>query len=148
MRRFWPRLLKSVLPVTLLCGAAGYLYALAAGSYVADQRDDGSTLRDTLVWRVPFTMAAWGGGITLLVEWFRHLWGANKTDAAAAATAAPQQTAEQILMQLLEQAEQAEESRKFPVPPPPSVNDTPLPDFPLPTFPPAPAPDHLPAVMR
>ena len=138
MRRFWPRLLKSVLPVTLLCGAAGYLYAVAAGSYVADPRDDGSTLRDTLLWRVPFAMAAWGGGFTLLVEWFRHMWGAKKNDAKAEA-ATPPPSAEQILMQLLEQAEEAERSRQFPVPPPRSLTDTPLPAG-LPAIPGQPTP--------
>src|SRR5215213_280164 len=61
MPRFWPRLLKSVLPVALLAAGGGYLYAVAAGAYVADGRDDGTALRETLVWRVPLTMAAWAG---------------------------------------------------------------------------------------
>lgn len=141
MRRFWPRLLKSVLPITLLCGAAGYLYAVAAGTYIADEREDGSTLRGVLAWRVPFAMAFWGGGFTLLVEWFRHLWGANKADEKKAATPAPtaEESAEQLLMQLLQQAEAAERSRTMPMPEP---RGTPTPAE-LPTFPPVPVPPDV-----
>ena len=143
MRRFWPRLLKSVLPVTLLCGAVGYLYAVAAGAYVATEHDDGGGLRDTLTWRVPFFMALWGGGFTLLVEWFRHLWApAKKGEKPAAATPSPDAVAEKLLLQLLEQAEQAEQSRAIPMPTtrtlPADLTDTPPPDFP-----PAPVPDAL-----
>jgi len=128
MRRFWPRLLKTVLPVALVCWGAGYLYAIGAGSYVSSKQDDGTTLRDILVWRVPFAMAFWGGGFTLIVEWFRHLWAPKKVDEKPAAPAPnPEADAEKLLMQLLEQAEQAEESRKFPPPPTPPVTDTPLP---------------------
>jgi hypothetical protein len=139
MRRFWPRLLKSVLPITLLCGAAGYLYAVAAGAYIADEREDGSTLRAALAWRVPFALAFWGGAFTLLVEWFRHLWGVNKPDAKKAeATPVPtaEESAEQLLMQLLQQAEAAERSRTMPMPEPRAA---PTPAE-LPTFPPVPAP--------
>jgi hypothetical protein len=137
MRRVWPRLLKSVLPITLLCGAAGYLYAVAAGAYIADEREDGSTLRGALAWRVPFAMAFWGGGFTLLVEWFRHLWGANTKDdkkAEAAPAPTPEQAAEQLLLQLLEQAEAAERSRAMPMP---ELRPAPTPGE-LPTFPPVP----------
>lgn len=140
MRRFWPRLLKSVLPITLLCGAAGYLYAVAAGAYIADEREDGRTLREALAWRVPLAMAFWGGGFTLLVEWFRHLWGgANKTDAkdtkGTVPAPTPEESAEQLLLQLLQQAEAAERSRAMPMPEP---RPTPTPAE-LPTFPPVPA---------
>lgn len=127
MRRFWPRLLTTVLPVALICGAAGYLYAVGAGAYVSGKQDDGSTLRDVLVWRVPFAMAIWGGLFTLLVEVFRHLWAPKKIEKQAAPTPNPEADAEKLLLQLLEQAEQAEESRKFPPPPAPPVTDTPLP---------------------
>ena len=128
MRRFWPRTLKTVRPVTLLCGAAGYLYAVAAGAYFATERDDGSTLRDSLAWRLPFTMAVWGGGFTLLVEFFRHLWAPKKADEkAAATTSTPEADAEKLLLQLLEQAEEAERSRAVPVPESRPLTDTPLP---------------------
>jgi hypothetical protein len=109
--RFWPRLVKSVLPVALLAAGAGYLYAVGAGAYVADGRDDGTALREALVWRVPLTMAAWAGGLTLLVEWFRHLWGAKQAPKAAAEAKASVLDSEQLLLQLLEQAEAAEKSR-------------------------------------
>ncbi len=143
MRRFWPRLLKAVLPVTLLCGAAGYLYAVAAGAYIATERDDGGGLRDTLTWRVPFTMAMWGGGFTLLVEFFRHLWApAKKGEKATAAAPNPDADAEKLLLQLLEQAEQAEQSRAIPMRTdrtlPPDLADTPPPVFPS-----APTPDAV-----
>ena len=135
MRRFWPRLLKTVLPVALVCGGAGYLYAIGAGSYVSGKQDDGSTLRDVLVWRVPFAMAFWGGGFTLIVEFCRHLWAPTKKDEKPAAPVPnPEADAEKLLLQLLEQAEEAERSRVFTPPDlrtqpaaPPSVTDTPLP---------------------
>lgn len=133
MRRFWPRLLKTVLPVALVCGGAGYLYAIGAGAYVSGKQDDGSTLRDALVWRVPFAMAFWGGGFTLVVEWFRHLWAPKKDEKPVAVAPNPEADTEKLLLQLLEQAEQAEESRKFPppeprtLPPAPPLTDTPLP---------------------
>jgi len=128
MRRFWPRALKSVLPVTLLCGAAGYLYCVAAGAYFATERDDGNGLRDFLAWRVPFTMALWGGGFTLLVEWFRYLWVPKKADEKKPEAAPnPEADAEKLLLQLLEQAEEAERSRTFQVPAPRPLTDTPLP---------------------
>ncbi len=141
MRRFWPRLLKAVLPVTLLCGAAGYLYALAAGAYFATERDDGGGLRDTLTWRVPFFMALWGGGFTLLVEWFRHLWAQAKKGETPAA-ASPDADAEKLLLQLLEQAELAEQSRAVPMPTDRTL-PTDLTDTPPPNFPPAPVPDAV-----
>jgi hypothetical protein len=127
MRRFWLRTLKTVLPVALLCGAAGYLYAVVAGAYFATERDDGSTLRDALAWRLPFTMAVWGGGFTLLVEFFRHLWAPKNADEKATPAANPEADAEKLLLQLLEQAEEAERSRTFPVPEPRPLTDTPLP---------------------
>ena len=114
MPRFWPRLLKSVLPIALLAGGAGYLYAVAAGAYVADERNDGGGVRDALAWRVPLAMAAWGGGITLVFEWLRHLWGV-KARPAADLPAAAAVDAETLLLQLLEQAEAAEKARQQPV---------------------------------
>ena len=140
MRRFWPRLLKAVLPVTLVCGATGYVYAVAAGAYFATDRDDGGGLRDTLTWRVPFFMALWGGGFTLIVEWFRHLWAPAKKGETPVA-ASPDADAEQLLLQLLEQAEQAEQSRAIPIPMP-TARTLPadLADTPPPVFPSAPTP--------
>lgn len=154
MPRFWPRALKTVLPVGFICGAAGYLYAVAAGAYFATERDDGSTLRDALAWRVPFAMAFWGAGFTLVVEFLRRLWAPKTTDAKPAAAPNPDADAETLLLQLLEQAEEAERSRTAPAPQPPAesppLTDTPLPpelsldeDLPLPTFPPAPAAEDL-----
>lgn len=156
MPRFWPRLLKTVLPAGLICGAAGYLYAVAAGAYVADERDDGRTLRDALAWRVPFAMAFWGAGFTLVVEFFRHLWAPASQATTPAAAPTPEADAEKLLLQLLEQAEEAERSRAVPVPDPrppaesPPLTDTPLPpelspddDLPLHTFPPALAAEDL-----
>ncbi len=108
-KRFWPRVLKSVLPVALLCGVGGWALAWAAGAYVTDSRYSGDELRETLVWRLPLTLAAWGGGITFLCELFRHLWAQPIQSAAEAKTQAVD--AEQLLMQLIEQAEAAEEDR-------------------------------------
>lgn len=147
MAKFWPRLLKVVLPVSVVCGGAGYLYAVAAGAYIADARDDGGTLRDTLVWRVPFAMAFWGGSFTLLVEFFRHLWGANnKPEKSSAPAVSPDAEAEKLLLQLLEQAETAEQSRAIatpadrPLPLPPALSPD---DLPVPTFLSAPAAEGL-----
>lgn len=127
MPRFWPRLLKTVLPVALFSGAVGCLYALAAGAYVADERDDGSGVREALLWRVPFAMAAWAGGFTLLFEVFRHWW-APKTPPAPAASKPSVTDSEQLLLQLLEQAEAAEKSRASQVIPVPTVGtNTPAP---------------------
>lgn len=127
MPRFWPRLLKTVLPVALLAGGCGYLYAVAAGAYVADERDDGSGVREVLLWRVPFAMAAWAGGLTFAFELFRHWW-APKAPPPAAASKPSVLDSEQLLLQLLEQAEAAEKSRASPVIPAPSVGtNTPAP---------------------
>lgn len=142
MPRFWPRLLKSVLPVALLAGAGGYAYAVAAGAYVADGRDDGEGLREKLLWRVPFSMAAWAGGFTLLFELFRHLWVAKPAPTTATERGAvppAQPDAEQLLLQLLEQAEAAEKTRESQRIPVLCVNtDTPAPAA-LPTGQPVPA---------
>jgi hypothetical protein len=129
MRPFWPRLLKSVLPIALLAGGVGYLFAQAAGAYVATARDDGSALTESLAWRVPLSMAAWGGGIALLFEVFRHLWSRSKPTPNPVVASSDVPDAEQLLMQLLEQAEAAEHNRNqpdFPVAEPPPI-DTPMP---------------------
>ncbi|MCU0705087.1 MAG: hypothetical protein MUF18_14030 [Fimbriiglobus sp.] len=116
MSRFWPRALKSVLPVVVVCGGAGYLYALGAAAYVADGKDDATTLRTALSWRLPLAMACWGGGVTLIVEFFRQLWAPRKADEAKAESPAPPLDAERLLLQLIEQAEEAERSRAIPMP--------------------------------
>ena len=105
---FWPRLLKSVLPVAVLCGVGGWALAHAAGVYVADARHAGDDLRDALAWRLPFTLAAWGGGITFACELLRHWWVSPKPPADP--PAAPID-GEQLLLQLLVEAEAAEASR-------------------------------------
>lgn len=118
MTPFWPRLFKSVLPVALLAAGGGYLYAVAAGAYVADGRNDGTALKEALVWRLPLTMAAWAGGLTLLVEWFRHLWGKKPEAQPVAEAKQSVLDSEQLLLQLLDQAEAAEkhrESQRIPV---------------------------------
>ena len=110
---FWPRLLKSVLPIAVLSAAGGWVYAYAAGMYMTDAQHTGDELKESLLWRLPFTMAAWGGGITFFCELFRHWWGKPNSAPApvAAETKSAPVDAEQLLLQLLDQAEAAEQSR-------------------------------------
>jgi hypothetical protein len=145
MRGFRSRVLKSVLPTAVVLAGCGYLFAQAAGVYVATEKDDARRLTSELSWKLPFAFALWGGGITLVLEFLRHLWGGQKPAATPAEQSAPD--AEQLLLQLLDQAEEAEArrsavvaaptARAVPVDPadptpPPKFDPLPLPEIGLP----------------
>lgn len=141
MRGFSVRILKSVLPTSAVLAAFGFLFARAAGAYVSTDKDDAGELTAELSWKLPLAFAFWGGGMTLVFEFFRHLWGRNPEPAATAPVAAD---AEQLLLQLLEQAEAAEARRSGLIPtpnpvcpamptPPPRSEPLPLPEIDFPT---------------
>ena len=111
MRGLFLRALKTVLPTAVLLGVCGYLFAVSVGRVVATDKDNGAATADALRWRLPFTMAAWGGGMVLVFELFRSLWGGKPP--APPAKARPQAVdSEQLLLQMLEQAEAAEAARQ------------------------------------
>lgn len=144
MRGFLLRSLKTVLPTVLVLAGCGYLFAHATAAMTATNTDSGESLRDTLAARLPFTFAAWGGGLVLVFELFRSLW---KRPALPVTTAGKQRPAdavdaEVLLQEMLAAAESAETARMSPTPPvsvsdvtpPPRREPIPLPglDFPLP----------------
>lgn len=125
MRGFLFRVVKSVLPTALFLAACGYAFAVLAGKYVADGKDSGEALQNVLAWRLPFTLAAWGGGMVLVFELFRALWGQSPAPKPPAARSA-EVDAEQLLQQLLDQADAAEAARRCSILPTVS-DDTPAP---------------------
>jgi hypothetical protein len=139
MRGFLIRVAKTVVPAAALAAGGGYLFAQMAGQYVATPRDDGEALRATLASRLPFTMAAWCGGMVLVFELFRSLWGQKPKPVESPRGV----DAEQLLQQLLEQADAAEQARqaatKPPITlisedtPPPLAEPLPLPEIHFPT---------------
>ena len=114
MREISLRVLKSVVATVLLLAACGYGFAVAARAYVATDRDSGEGIEQALAWRLPFTLAAWGGGMVLVYELFRTLWGPKPSSAGTATGGAtsPVLDAEQLLQQLLDQADAAEKLRQ------------------------------------
>jgi len=138
MSPFVRRLFISVLPTMVLLALCGYGMSRAAGLYVANERDNGEQLAKTLQYRLPITLAAWGGGLVFLMELFRHLWVkpvAKVTDAEVPKTLTPDQEARQLLLQLLEQSESAQARASIPLDqtPPPAGLPMPIPDFAEPT---------------
>ena len=140
MRGFLLRSLKTVVPTALVLAGCGYLFAHATAAMAATQTDPGEALRDTLTARLPFTFAAWGGGMVLVFELFRSLWKRP----AAPVVKGPADTKETaaLLDHMLAEAETAETARMSLAPPvsvsdvtpPPRRQPLPLPelDFPLP----------------
>jgi hypothetical protein len=108
MRASLIRSAKTVLPTVTVAAVGGYLFAQGAGVYAATDRDSGQELAATLSCRLPFTLAAWSGGMVLVYELFRSLWGGKPK---LADPKPPAVDSEQLLLQLLEQAEAAEQRR-------------------------------------
>ena len=138
MSPFVRRLFISVLPTVVLLALCGYGLSRAAGLYVANGRDSGEQLAETLQWRLPITLAAWGGGLVFLMELVRYLWVkpvAKTQTAEAVKTLTPDQEAEQLLLQLLEQNESAKVAASVSLTqtPPPMGLPLPVPDFAEPT---------------
>jgi hypothetical protein len=150
MRGFLLRSLKTVVPTALVLAGCGYLFAYATAAMAATQTDSGDSLRDTLAARLPFTFAAWGGGMVFVFELFRSFWKrptASATKPTFTLTQAPKGPAdtaetEALLDHMLMAAETAETARMTiasavtvtDATPPPRRNPVPLPelDFPLP----------------
>ncbi len=150
MRGFLLRSLKTVVPTALVLAGCGYLFAHATAAMAATQTDTGESLRDALTSRLPFTFAAWGGGMVLVFELFRSLWKRPTAPAEkpavtlthAAKAPADTEECEALLDHMLLAAESAETARMTITPavsvtdatPPPRREPMPLPelDFPLP----------------
>jgi len=114
MRTFAVRLLTNAVPTMLLLAVCGYLAAHWTGSFASNERDPGEQLTETLAWRLPFTLAAWGGSFIVLYEIARAIWG--KKPAAEAEPERRDDEAEALLNQLLAEADAAEEARRNGIP--------------------------------
>lgn len=117
MRPYLLKLLKNGLPTAAILAAIGFLFAQLAGMwYVSESGGRTSTvgadeIADTLQWRLPLTMAAWGFGLVALFEGVLALWRTAPAPAIRPAVPAVDET-ELLLLQLLEEAEAAEVMRQ------------------------------------
>ena len=142
------RILKQGIPVALILAAVGFLMAQAAGMFFAAQSGGDSSLRVTvgdapasadggddlaraLQRRLPFTLAAWGFGLVVVVELVLGLLrGLKPAPASAPAAAVPtEDETERLLNKLLQQADVAEADRAR------AATDTPPPGTSCPTSP-------------
>lgn len=128
MRPYLLKLLKNGVPTAVVLAVVGYLFAqLAAMWYVSESGGRANVgvqeMSETLQWRLPLTMAAWGFGLVALFEGVLSLWRTPApTPSLTAAPPAVDET-EQLLLQLLEEAEAAEAVRQSRIP----LTQTPLP---------------------
>ncbi|MEO2089603.1 MAG: hypothetical protein ABGY75_08925 [Gemmataceae bacterium] len=120
MRGFLLRSLKTAVPTALVLAGCGYLFAHATAAVAATQTDSGEALRDTLTARLPFTFAAWGGGMVLVFELFRTLW--KRPPAPVVKGPADTKETAALLDHMLAAAETAETARMT-LAPPVSVSD-------------------------
>jgi hypothetical protein len=138
MSPFVRRLLISILSTIVILALCGYALSQAASLFVANERDSGKQMIETLQWRLPVTLAACGGGLVFLMEVGRHFWVRRvpkTTTTELAKPLTPDQEAEQLLLQLLEQNESAKVAASVSLTQtPPTVGlPMPVPDFAEPT---------------
>lgn len=118
MRLYLFKVLKSGLPTAAILAVCGYVFAQFAGMWYASEAG-GRTLAvgsgeiaDTLEWRLPMTMAAWGFGLIALFEGVLSIWRKPAALAVSSETEPVDET-EQLLLKLLEEAEAAEAERQI-----------------------------------
>ena len=127
MRRYLLKILRNGLPTAAVLAVLGYLFAQFAGMWYVSESGGrnsplgASELAGTLEWRLPLTMAAWGFALVALFEGVLALW-AKPTAPSPQAVAPPDET-EQLLLQLLEEAEEAEAERQMKI----ALAQTPVP---------------------
>lgn len=146
MRVTLTRILKYGLPTAALLAVLGFLMAELAGAWVASQpaptlqprasvespsneslitvRPDAEAV-EALRYQLPLQMAAWGFGLVVLCELVLAFWRSQKPPLPGPGLRPPtDQEVEDLLNQLLQQAEEAEAARKAASP---KADDTPLP---------------------
>lgn len=118
MRDFCKQLLKSSVPAAVVLAGIGYWLAEYAGGVVASQQIERASslatdlaqsspstastqLTHQLRWRLPLTLAAWGFGITFVIEFLRSLWTPPATTATDDTQVALGQPAPQTVDELL-----------------------------------------------
>ena len=115
MRPYLLKLLKNGVPTAAILAVVGYLFAQLAGMWYVSESGGRTSpvgsdeIADTLQWRLPLTMAAWGFGLVALFEGVLSLW--RKPPAAAPVVSAVDET-ELLLLKLLEEADAAEAVRQ------------------------------------
>ncbi len=118
MRLYLFKVLKSGLPTAAILAVCGYVFAQFAGMWYVSEAG-GRTLpvgsgeiADTLEWRLPLTMAAWGFGLIALFEGVLSIWRQPAALEVPAEVETVDET-EQLLLKLLEEAEAAEAERQI-----------------------------------
>ncbi len=118
MRLYLFKVLKSGLPTAAILAVCGYVFAQFAGMWYVSEAG-GRTLpvgsgeiADTLEWRLPLTMAAWGFGLIALFEGVLSIWRQPAVLEVPAEVETVDET-EQLLLKLLEEAEAAEAERQI-----------------------------------
>ncbi len=135
MRRTAIRILKHGVPAALVLAVIGYVMAEMAGAWVSanvpvranqealDLPDDapkpshGDAVAETIRNRLPFTMAAWGFGLVVVLELFLRMWRGNPAAVPPKPPTNPNADVEHLLNQLLLQAD-ADRAAMAAVPPP------------------------------
>ena len=126
MRRYLLKLLKAGVPTAAVLAFFGYAFAQFAGMWYVSEaggRDSpvgAAEVARTLEWRLPLTMAAWGFGLVALFEGVLSLW--RKPMPVEPAVPVVDET-EQLLLQLLEEADAAEAERQMKM----ALAETPMP---------------------
>jgi hypothetical protein len=110
------RILRHGIPTALILGCLGYIFAQFAGVWYQDHAGDrdaptgGFEVTESLQWTMPITMALWGIGVVVAMEFARWLWR-TWFPKPTVSTSAPGPDAEQLLLKLLDEAETAERER-------------------------------------
>ena len=105
------RLLKTALPCAAVLAVGGYFLAEGFGQHIATEKDPALELTRQMKWKIPLALALWGGGAVAMFESLRHLWK-SKPESPTEVKISPEQEAEALLRQLLEQVEADERNRR------------------------------------
>ena len=114
MRTTFLNILKTGLPTAFVLAVMGYGLSQMAVMWHVDQTGTSQSwaaeLSNSLEYRLPITMAAWGFGVIVICELFRGIW--RKPMVTKPAEPVKEVVdAEQLLLQLLDQADAAEKAR-------------------------------------
>jgi len=123
--RLLRRVLVSVLPTMAVLAGCGYLFAGLAGPLSTPDAASGERLTAELQWRLPVYFALWGGGILFMLEFLLTLWAKPKPKADTATKPTPEQEAQALLQQLLDEADRQREAEAQANPP--TLDQTPPP---------------------
>jgi hypothetical protein len=110
------RILRHGLIAALMLGGLGFVFAQFAGLWYQEKIGDqpapsgGAEVTEALQWRMPLTMAGWGVAIVVVIELVGSLW--RKPSKPVETKPVPD--GEAMLLELLDQAEAAEQERAKP----------------------------------